>query len=179
MERLLLCIDVQPGFLRLCQNKETFLSRVLFCSSAAKLLKIPILTTAQEPEIFGDSVPEISQTLSFKKTTFSAWDEDSIKAALLKINPSEIVVIGCDLFICVFHTVVHLLKANFKVVLLWDATDTRYKEGVRLVLDHLSKEGCTVLPSETYFSGIIRGTGHPSFNPYIQLVEKSIVSQSQ
>ncbi|MEO6568828.1 MAG: isochorismatase, partial [Opitutaceae bacterium] len=73
---LLLCLDLQPVFLRVVDDGDALLGRCAFAISAAAGLGLPVTFTEQVPQKLGGTAPELlalaNNPAVFPKTSFSA-----------------------------------------------------------------------------------------------------------
>lgn len=173
---LLLCLDLQPTFLKAMQSSEALQRRCAFALQAASGLGVDILFTEQAPEKLGSTAPELLSLLpapvALPKTTFSAFGDASIRAAIESRPTEHLLLCGLETPVCVYQTTLDARAAGLEVTLLSDCLGARRPDDARTCLDALLRTGAHVLPSETVFYSLLRDVHHPFFRPFTQLVKQ-------
>ena len=178
MSTLLLCLDMQPVFLRVVGNGERVLRRCKFAVASARGLEIPVAFTEQVPARLGGTEPSLLGLVDgpevHAKDTFSALAAGSpVHRALTDGRDfKRLIVCGVETPICVFQTATDALKAGLAVTVLSDCVGARREADARVCLDALARSGAQVLPSETVFYSVLGGATHPFFRSYTELVKK-------
>ena len=178
MSTLLLCLDMQPVFLRVVGNGERVLRRCKFAVASARGLAIPVAFTEQVPARLGGTEPSLLGLADgpevHAKDTFSALAAESpVRRALTHGRGFErLIICGVETPICVFQTATDALKAGLAVTVLSDCVGARREADARVCLDALARSGAQVLPSETVFYSALGGATHPFFRSYTELVKK-------
>ncbi|MEY4940555.1 MAG: hypothetical protein RIQ93_2290 [Verrucomicrobiota bacterium] len=172
---LLVCIDMQPVFVRAVAEGPRVQSRCGFAVAAAVGLGIPIQFTEQAPERLGGTAPELISLAPkagvWGKKTFSALGDETIRATLTRSSAEHLLLCGVETSVCVYQTAVAALSQGLQVTILSDAVGARRPDDARVCLDALARLGANVLPSETVFYALLRDITHPFFKPYTQLVK--------
>jgi nicotinamidase-related amidase len=175
---LLLCLDLQPVFLRAVGNGVRVERRCEFAIAAAAGLGMPIAFTEQVPEKLGGTSPALLALAgspgAHPKDTFSALASGSaVRAALTEGRAIEhLILCGVETPICVFQTAVDALQAGLAVTVLTDCVGARREGDAQAALSALARAGAHVLPSETVFYSIVGGAAHPFFRTFTELVKK-------
>ena len=175
-DAMLLCIDMQPVFVRAIFESERVLHRCEFALAAAVGLGLRVAFTEQVPQKLGGTAPALLALAPgapvWGKGTFSALADDGIRDALLRENAVQhIVICGLETPVCVYQTAVGALASGLQVTLLSDAVGARRPDDARACLDALARAGAHILPAETVFYAILGGVSHPYFRAYTQLVK--------
>ncbi len=174
---LLLCLDVQPVFLKAMAHGERLQRRCSFAVQAAAGLGIATVFTEQVPQKLGGTAPELlalaPQRTVLAKSTFSALADDTIREAILGRKTEHLLLCGLETPVCVYQTAVDALATGLHVTLLSDAIDARRPDDAATCLSSLRHAGAHVLPSETVFYALLHDTGHPFFKAYTQLVKNA------
>jgi nicotinamidase-related amidase len=174
---LLLCLDLQPVFLKSVHGGLELLKRCEFAISAAKLLGVPVAFTEQVPEKLGGTEPALLSRVEnpevHAKDSFSALGVGTpVRMAVTGGKHIEhLIVCGVETPICVFQTVVDALQAGIEVTVLSDCVGARRPADAATALDALARAGAHVVPSETVFYTILRGAKHPAFKAFTELVK--------
>ena len=173
---LLLCLDLQPVFIRALSDGARMQRRCKFAVTAAVGVDLPVLFTEQVPSKLGGTSPELLALAGgasvFAKSTFSALADDGIRAALLEKHKAEhLLLCGIETPICVYQTAIAALAEGLHVTLLSDAVGARRPDDAEACLTALQHAGVNILPSETVFYALLRDVEHPFFKAYTQLVK--------
>lgn len=175
-DALLLCIDLQPVFIRTLFEGERVQRRCEFALAAATGLGLRVAFTEQVPQKLGGTAPALLALAPgapvWGKGTFSAFSDDGIRDALLRERGvHHVLLCGLETPICVYQTAIGALAAGLQVTLLSDAVGARRSDDARACLDSLARAGAHVLPTETVFYALLGGVSHPFFRAYTQLVK--------
>lgn len=173
---LLLCVDLQPSFLKVIHDNDTLLKRCSFVIEAAVGLGIRVAFTEQLPRKLGGTAPKLL-TLApgadiHAKSTFSAFTDDGIKDALRSLDIEHIILCGIETPVCIYQTALGALDANLQVTVLTDAIGARRPVDAATCLGALARAGVHLLPAETVFYALLHDAGHPFFRGFTQLVKK-------
>lgn len=173
---LLLCIDMQPVFVRAATAGAGVQRRCEFAIAAAVGLGLPVAFTEQVPQKLGATAPELlaraPHAPAYAKETFSALADDTIRDALIRERQIEhLLICGIETPICVYQTALAALAEDVHVTLLSDAIGARRPDDAAACLEALRRAGAHVLPSETIFYALLGGVRHPFFKAYTQLVK--------
>jgi len=173
---LLLCLDLQPVFLRAVQGGDALLRRCQFAASGATGLQLPVVFTEQVPQKLGGTAPELLAVAPsarvFAKETFSALADDTLRAALTPDHGVEhLLLCGLEAPVCIYQTAIDALASGLEVTLLSDCLGARRPEDAATCIAALTRAGVHVLPAETVFYAMLRDVKHPFFKAYTQLVK--------
>ncbi len=173
---VLLCIDLQPVFLRAVAESERVQKRCAFALAAASGLGVPVVFSEQVPQKLGGTVPELralaSAAPTLGKSTFSALADDGIRAALLdELHAEHLLLCGIETSVCVYQTALDARASGLEVTLLSDCVSARRPDDAAVCFAALRHAGVHVLPSETVFYALLHDVAHPFFKSYTQLVK--------
>jgi nicotinamidase-related amidase len=174
---VLLCLDLQPVFLRAVEGGDRVLDRCRFAVSSARGLGIAVAFTEQVPAKLGTTettlLALVEAPVVHAKDSFSALAAGSpARDRILGSKVGKILLCGLETPICVYQTAVDALQAGLAVTVLADCVGARRESDARLCLDALARAGAGVLPAEAVFYSIIGGASHPFFRAYTELVKK-------
>jgi nicotinamidase-related amidase len=172
---LLLCVDMQPMFLKALPDSDRLLKRCAFAISAAQGVGMRVAFTEQAPRKLGGVDPELLKLVKkptlFSKTTFSALADDGIADVIRKLDIEHLVLCGLETPICIYQTALDAVDRNLQVTILSDACGARRADDAATCFSALRHHNVYVLPSETVFYALIQGTDHPFFKDYTKLVK--------
>jgi len=175
---VLLCLDMQPVFLRAVADADKVLRRCRFAVAAARLADIPVVFTEQVPDKLGGTEPALLGLVEapavHAKDTFSALADTCPAERALRPGSGveHLLLCGVETPVCVYQTALDALRRGLAVTVLADCVGARREADARLCLDALARAGAHVLPAETVFYAILGGARHPAFRAYTELVKR-------
>lgn len=173
---LLLCIDVQPAFLKVIPDGESVLKRCAFAIEAAAGLGMQVAFTEQLPRKLGGTSPDLlalaPDAAVHAKSTFSVFGDDGISEAIRALDIEHLILCGIETPVCVYQTALGALDADLQVTVLTDAIGARRPADAAVCLGGLARAGVHLLPAETIFYALLHDAGHPFFKGFTQLVKK-------
>ena len=173
---LLLCVDLQPSFLKMLADSTELVNRCSFAIEAAAGFGLPVAFTEQVPGKLGgtdESLLKLAKSPAvYAKTTFSVFEDDGIGDALRAQNIEHLIVCGLETPVCIYQTALGALNANLQVTVLTDAIGARRSGDAAACLAALARSGVHLLPSETVFYSLLHDVKHPFFKDYTKLVKR-------
>jgi nicotinamidase-related amidase len=175
---LLLCLDLQPVFLRAVSNGGQVLRRCQFAVAAARGLGIAVAFTEQVPQKLGAIDPALLALVEapavHAKEAFSALATGSHARSLILAGKAveHLILCGVETPVCVYQSAVDALQCGLSVTVLADCVGARRESDARVCLEALARAGVHVLPAETVFYSILGGADHPFFRAYTELVKE-------
>src|ERR1700682_2558562 len=123
----LLVIDVQDKLVVKIPAAEALIRNVAFLIDGARLLDMPVQATEQYPRGLGATVPELAQRLPVRpdKVAFSSCAVPAVVEQFQREARPKIVLAGIETHVCVLHTALDLLAADFRVFVAVDAVAAR------------------------------------------------------
>ncbi len=175
-DTVLLCVDMQPVFVRAVTDGEQVQRRCAFAVAAAHGLGLPVVFTEQVPAKLGGTAPELLALAptapTFGKNTFSALADTTIREHLVTSLAAEhLLLCGIETPICIYQTALAARAEGWQVTLLTDAVGARRSDDAASCLTALRATGVHVLPAETVFYALLHDVSHPFFKTYTQLVK--------
>lgn len=175
-DTLLMCVDMQPVFVRAVSEGERVQKRCALAIAAARGIGMPVLFTEQVPEKLGSTDPVLRalapDALALGKRAFSALSDDGIRNAVVRdMQIEHLLLCGIETSVCVYQTTIEALAQGLQVTILSDAVSARRPDDARACLDALTRAGAHVLPVETVFYSLLHDVSHPFFKQYTQLVK--------
>ena len=172
----LLIIDIQGNLAQLMYEKENLFKNVQLLIHGARLLNIPIIWTEQLPDKLGSTIPEVSELLSTQKPiikdVFSCGRNDEFTDQLKNIHPKYVFLAGIETHICVYQTARDLLKNNYQVEIVADATSSRIQSNKKIGLEKIKDEGGCLTSVETLLFEIQGTATGEQFRELIKLIKK-------
>ena len=171
----LLVIDAQDTFISSLTDSSTFLQRCSFAIEAARTLGLHTLFTEQVPDKLGHTNKELIRRAIrpkiFHKTSFSALSAPGLENFLRDNEVYHVLVCGLETPICVYQTAVQAIDKDIDATFLSDALGCRRIEDGNVALNAIIGLGCSALPTETVFYGLLSDALHPQFKEFSNLVK--------
>src|SRR4051812_45519528 len=141
---LLAVVDIQPSFLSGIFEAERVLHRAEFLLKIAGLLQVPILATEQNPARMGATHERILPLVTsppLEKMAFSCAGCTAFSDSLVRLQRTQIVLIGIETHICISQTALDLLTRGFEVIVCADAVSARSSDRHSLGLGRIRDAG--------------------------------------
>ncbi len=167
----LLIIDLQERLMPAIHGGAAVVANAVRLAQGAGLLDVPVCATEQNPTGLGPTVEAVAAypQMVLAKTSFGAVAEPGF-AHLLPPRTEEIVVVGCEAHVCVLQTVLELLAARHRVVVVADAIGSRDPAGRDVAIDRMRRHGAEVVTTEMVLFEWLRDSLHPQFRDVQKLI---------
>ena len=165
----------------------------------ARLLKVPLFVTEENPQGLGGTVPELQALIAqaggktFHKMSFSAVADGLAellrpparapqgnarslpkhlqKPAQPAAARNTIVIAGCETHVCLLQTALELLDDEFDVWVVTDACASRTERNRDAAFDRLAGAGAELVTTEMVAFEWLRSAEHPAFAEVLALVK--------
>ena len=171
----LIVIDVQGRLIEALPQGRYILQRCCFAAQAAACYGLPTFITEQVPDKLGPTHPDLAAAVPatvFTKTAFSAWQADGLQQAVAAQAIRHLLIAGIETSICIYQTVMDILRESFAVTVLTDCISAMRSEDDLAVRSYLEGRTPATLPAETLFYQILGDANHPGFSSLNRLVKK-------
>jgi len=167
----LLLIDLQQRLMPAIHDGDAVVANAVRLAEGAGLLEVPVCATEQNPAGLGPTVEALAAypQMVMPKMSFGAVSEPGF-ATLLPPNTEEIVVAGCEAHVCVLQTVLGLLAARRRVLLVADAIGSRTPANKDAAVDRMVRHGAEVVTTEMVLFEWLRDAHHPQFRAVQKLI---------
>ena len=125
---VLVVIDTQDGFLRKLPQDEAaaVVDRIRWLCRLAEWLRVPMVVTEEEPELNGETAPQVKdalgpETVRHAKPVFDLSASPEILADVSRHDRETAVLCGLETDVCVAQSALGLLEAGKRVVVVEDA----------------------------------------------------------
>lgn len=172
----LVVVDIQERLVPAMPQKiyGRILKSVEFLLQGARLLQLPVVGTEQYPRGIGHMVPELADACRDKrieKVTFGCCGEPTFVEHMKSLGRRQILVVGMEAHVCVYQTVLGLLKEGFNVHLVRDAVMSRNKLDFLNALELARAAGAVVTTAETAAFQLMQSSAIPEFKAISALVK--------
>jgi nicotinamidase-related amidase len=172
---VLLVIDVQEKLSRLVHQREKLIDNIQRLIKGMKVFEIPIIVTEQYPQGLGTTISEVTQLLPdvkrLSKVSFSCCGDETILKELKTIGRRQILVSGIEGHVCVYQTVVDLIKYSYEVQVVTDTVSSRTPENRKIAFYLLDKAGATLTSVETVLFELLKIARNDKFKAISQIVK--------
>lgn len=171
-------VDMQEPFLRTIWERERVVRNVALLLDAARVLNLSVVTTEQNRERMGGTIPEIMEKLTaldtatapLDKMCFSCCGSETFAEALRRTNRTQILVCGIETHICVCQTVLDLLGQGYQVHVTADAVSSRASSNVEIGLKKVERAGAHLTSVEMAVYEMLVEAGTPAFRQILTLM---------
>lgn len=145
----MLLIDHQSGLFQIVKDIDMpqLRANAIALAKAAKLLNMPVITTASVPQgPNGPLIPEIQQEAPHakyvaRKGEINAWDNPDFVAAVEATGKKTLVIAGTLTSVCLAFPSISAVHAGYKVFAVVDASGNHSKMATDLTVARLAQAG--------------------------------------
>jgi nicotinamidase-related amidase len=170
-----IAVDYQERLIPAMHEKETLMKNSNLLLSGLKMLGIPVIVSRQSPEGLGDTVVELSQAVEgfpvYDKTSFSCYDEKSIKEVIDSYNRKNVIMCGVEAHICVLQTIIDLQAGGFQTIMVSDCVGSRQKRDIKMGMKRAVGEGALPATYESVLFELTRHSKNDRFKAISRLVK--------
>lgn len=170
-----LVIDIQEKLFLHMDQKEELLRKCLILLKGLQVLKVPVMITEQYPKGLGPTIDQVNQVVGrinpIEKISFSCCHEPAFLESLNRFNRNTIIVCGIEAHVCVLQTVIDLIDAGYKPVVVADCISSRNGEDKRISLERMRDAGAVVTTCESILFELARVAGTDEFKVISGLVK--------
>ena len=189
-ESQLVLVDYQARLMPALFESESVLANALRLAQLARLMRVPVWGTEQNPSKLGENAPAL-RALCDRTLAFSAVEEGlgewlrppakapqgnarSLPKHLQKPAEPEramIVIGGCEAHVCLLQTALDLLEDEFDVWVVTDACTSRTERNRDAAFDRLAGAGAELVTTEMVAFEWLRTAEHPDFKAAQALIK--------
>jgi len=165
-----ICIDIQEKLIDMLENGNQVAKNCEKLIKAMSILNVDTIITEQYPKGLGSTIEPINAITGFKKiekTTFSALQTPEFNFELKK----NVIVFGIETHICVYQTVLDLLKRNLNVYVVSDCCASRCELNYKTSLDLMRQFGAKITTLEIVLFEFLKSSKHPNFKEIQALIK--------
>jgi nicotinamidase-related amidase len=97
-------------------------------AKAARVLGVPTIVTATSPEMWGPTIPELTEALHgvpiIARTTVNAFDDDRFAKAVEATKRKKLIIAGVSIEVCVALPAIHATAVGYDAYAVIDASGT-------------------------------------------------------
>ena len=168
-DTVILLLDHQSGLFQTVKDISVteLRANTVALAKLATLLKIPVITTASEPNgPNGPLMPEIHQFAPHavyvpRKGEVSAWDNEDFVKAVRATGRKTLVIAGVWTSVCVMFPALDAKAAGFKVYAVIDASGDPSEMASRTTLARFTQAGVVPISTNAVICEILRTWNRP------------------
>lgn len=168
-DTVILLLDHQAGLLQTVKDVPIaeLRANTLMLAKLAALLRIPVITTASEPNgPNGPLIPEIEQAAPHavyvpRKGEVNAWDNDDFVRTVRATGRRTLLMAGVWTSVCVAFPALDAKAAGFKVYAVTDASGDPSEMASRITLARLVQGGVVPISTNAVLSELHRTWNRP------------------
>lgn len=166
---MLLLIDYQQRLLPSIHDADSVLANARRLGEAARLVKVPVLRTEQNPQGLGATAESLAGYGNMvEKRSFGSC----ATPAFLKAIGTErtLVVAGCETHVCLLQTVLGLCALGRQVHVVADACGSRTPLNRQAALERMRAHGADIVTTEMVLFEWLGSCDHAAFRSIIDLI---------
>jgi nicotinamidase-related amidase len=127
---VLVLIDHQVGHLLTIKDidQEELRHNVVALARAARVLGVPVILTSTAPNIFGPTLPELTDALpgieNIERSIINAWEDPKIKQAIKKTRRQKILFAALTTHVCLAFPSISAASEGYDSYALLDSSGT-------------------------------------------------------
>jgi len=172
-----LVIDVQERLLPLIRHARRVTRSCRRLLEGARIFSVPVLATEQYPKGIGPTDADVAACLQrceasvLEKPTFSAWEHEPVRNALLAVDRPQVVIAGIEAHVCVQQTALDLRSRDYEVFVCADAVGSRGPLDCGVALDCMRQAGVFVTGVESVLFEWCHRCDTPAFKEMIEVIK--------
>lgn len=174
-DSLLLVVDVQGRLARLMHESDAMIHAQSVLIQACRLLDIPVVWAEQLPEKLGATVDELQDPLSglspCAKSSFGCMGDSALRERIEASGRKQILLCGIETHVCVWQTAAALLRDDYSVHLVADATSSRSVFNRDIGFRRMESAGVHLSNVEMVLFELMVDATHPKFRDVTKLLK--------
>jgi isochorismate hydrolase len=165
-------IDVQEKLMNVMPRRAQTLASIQRLISAAHVLKVPTLVTAQYIKGLGPVCAEITKATPgiapLEKTAFSCCGSEEFLRAVKDLRRQRIILCGIEAHVCIQQTAIDLMK-DYIVYIATDAVCSRHRHDHKVAIERMRDCGAVITTVESAVFELLRESGTDQFKQILPL----------
>jgi nicotinamidase-related amidase len=168
---VLLIIDIQEKLLPVIHEGDRVVRNVERLVRGAHVLGVPVVVTEQYVKGLGPTVATLRQALE-ETTGYQPVEKSCFSAhGCVTLERRQVLVAGVETHVCVYQSVVDLLKAGHEVTVIADAVSSRAPENRDIALQRMVAEGAKLSSTEMALFELTVVSGTDEFRAISRLIK--------
>jgi nicotinamidase-related amidase len=182
----LLLIDHQVGTMKLIKTipLEVVKRNALALTKAAKVLRIPVVTTTSlEEEFQGPLMPELKEILPDAYSArvkrvgiVNAWNDPNFRAAVEKTQRRNLIMAGVTTHICLVFPATSAARDGYQVRAVIDASGSPFEISEEMARRWMEREGVVLTATNTLIAELTQDWSRPEGRELQKIVREVLPS---
>lgn len=178
-QAFVLLIDAQDRLLPAIRGHEGIVAAIDKLLEVAHLFKLPVVVTEQYPKGIGRTDARLLKRLEsapftlLEKLTFSACDEEPVRATLQQLDRGQCILAGIEAHVCVQQTALDLRSQEYDVFVCADGVGSRGRLDAETALARMRQEGAYVTTVESVLFELCQRCDTRTFKAMIEVIKRS------
>jgi nicotinamidase-related amidase len=172
---VLIVIDMQINLYRVMQEQEAILENNCKIIRGVRTFGIPVIVTEQVPEKIGPTLSELAEHLqgirAISKESFSCWKNQDFMKAVMAQDRKQLIVTGIETHVCVYQTVMDLLKVGYEVYVVADAVSSRSSANKIYGIERMRNAGAAIISTEMVLFELLQTAAHEKAKEIFKIVK--------
>ena len=175
---VLVVIDVQDGLMPAMERRQEVETNIDRLIRGCHILGVPTIVTEQYRKGLGSTVEPIRRALEetggyhpIEKSCFSAFGCAGFEKELKKLARNQVIVAGVEAHVCVYQTVVDLLREEYEVTIIGDAVSSRTAQNRAIALERMTNERARLSSTEMALFELLVRAASDEFRAISKLVK--------
>ncbi len=176
---MVLVVDLQVKLLPLIGGHAQVVARARQLLLGTHLFQLPVIVTEQYPKGLGRTDATVAEAAaaagagSFEKATFSAWAQDEVRQAMLRLDRPQVIVTGVETHVCVQQSALDLRSRDYDVFVCADAVGSRTQLDHETGLARMRQAGVVVTTVESVLFELCQRCDTPNFKAMIEIIKRT------
>ncbi len=174
-DAVLIVIDMQVNLYRVMQEQEAIMENNCKIVRGAKILDIPVIVTEQVPDKIGPTIPQVAEHLqgiqAISKESFSCWKNEGFMKAVMAQSRKQLIVTGIEAHVCVYQTVLDLLRAGYQLYVVADAVSSRTSVNKVYGVERMRNAGAAIVSTEMVLFELLQTAAHEKAKDIFKIVK--------
>lgn len=174
-DSILLVVDVQGKLARLMHESEAMIHAQSVLIQACRVLNVPTVWAEQLPDKLGATVDELQEPLAglspCAKSSFGCMGDDTIRRRIEATGRKQVLLCGIETHVCVWQTAAALLRDDYSVHLIADATSSRSEFNRDIGFRRMERAGVHLSCVEMVLFELMVDATHPKFRDVTKLLK--------
>jgi len=174
-DSVLVVVDVQGRLARMMHESEAMIHAQSILIQACRLLGIPVVWAEQLPDKLGATVDELQASLSGlqprAKSSFGCMADPKLHGDIEAAGRRQVLLCGIETHVCVWQTAAALLRDDYSVHLIADATSSRSAFNRDIAFRRMERAGVHLSNVEMVLFELMMNAEHPKFREVTRLLK--------
>lgn len=174
-QSVLVIIDVQGNLALAVEEHTSMIRHIQSLIQIAQYLGVPIIYSEQVPDKIGETIKDVARFLDNAKPvikkTFSCCGAEEFNQKLAALKRPQVIICGIEAHVCVYQTVMDLIKNDYFVQVVVDAVSSRNGLNKKIAFKRIEQSGAFLTTTEMIATELLKTSAHPQFKDILRLIK--------